>query len=629
VAYARQGMLVRLVLMAVLAMGLAPSPALAQTNDASTPAPSTPPAAKPATLLNIDFGEAEFVQTGDRHHPAADAAWQPVALPDSWRQQQRDRSKIAWYRIRFNLAQAPRSPQAIYIPRITNNIAIHVNGVLLGISGQLDAKELSWNTAQLFFVPPSILRTGGNEILLRLHPDGMARAGISHIHFGDEPVMREKFEHRLLIQSTAPKFIAGLLALTALLSLALWASRRQETVFGFFGLLCLVMIVRLWHTFTRDPESLGWVLAGPSIAWMIAIETYFVLRFCGQASPRFEKFTLGYAIVSTLALLIWGDSQQVLAGVFLVNTALGIAMLAVLTRALTRSPKFENLLLMLAVYINFGLAIHDLINFQEKIEFDTLYVLPLGGPLLLFAVAVLLIRRFVGVLDQHEALNFQLASRVNDRERELTQSYEKLRMLDQQRTTAEERQKLMRDMHDGIGSHLMSTLALARLGRLSQHDMQEILADCIDELKITIDSLEPVESDLLVVLGNLRYRLEPRLNAAGIELEWAVSDIPPLAYLDPENTRSILRIVQEAFTNTLKHAHANRITLSTSVDYANARVIVRLTDDGQGFKQGQPAGRGVENMKSRAAKLNGGVEVLPLKGGGTCVNLYLPLAKMG
>jgi signal transduction histidine kinase len=186
----------------------------------------------------------------------------------------------------------------------------------------------------------------------------------------------------------------------------------------------------------------------------------------------------------------------------------------------------------------------------------------------------------------------------------------------------------MRDMHDGIGSHLMSTLALARMGTLSQHGMQEVLADCIDELKITIDSLEPVESDLLVVLGNLRYRLEPRLNIAGIELEWAVSDLPPLAYLDPDNVRSILRIVQEAFTNTLKHAKAKRITLSTGVDYANARVWVRLTDDGQGFLPGQKLGRGVKNMTSRAEKLNGKVEMVALKGGGTCVNLYLPLAKL-
>lgn len=575
----------------------------------------------------IEFTEADLLHNGEREHPAVNAAWQTVSLPDSWRKQDRPRNRIGWYRLKFNLSATPRAPQAIYIPRITNNVAVHMNGILLGVSGRIDARELSWNTAQLFFVPPNLLQDGTNEILLRLHPDGMLRAGLSNVYFGDDAMMRERFEQRLFIQSTAPKFIAWLLALTALLSLALWASRRQETVFGFFGLLCLAMIARLWHTFTRDPESIGWLLAAPSIAWMMATQTYFVLRFCDQRSPRFEKGMAAYAIVSTLLLFFVGYGQVVV-GVFLLNTLLGVAMLAVLTRALTRLPKFENLLLLLAVYINFGLAMHDLINYQEKFEFDRLYVLPLGGPLLLFAVAVLLIRRFVGVLEQHEALNTQLAARVQERERELSLSYERLRTLDQQRATAEERQQLMRDMHDGIGSHLMSTLALARMGTLTQHNMQEILADCIDELKITIDSLEPVESDLLVVLGNLRYRLEPRLNAAGISLEWAVNDLPPLAYLDPDNTRSILRIVQEAFTNTLKHAGAKRITLSTGVDYANARVIVRVTDDGVGFKPGQPAGRGVENMKNRAAKLNGDVEVVPLKGGGTCVNLYLPLAKM-
>lgn len=575
----------------------------------------------------IEFTEADFVQSGELEPPAAGATWGRVVLADSWRKQQRDRRKIGWYRLAFTLAAVPRAPQAIYISRITNNVAVYLNGVLLGVSGQIEARELSWNTAQLFLVPPSLLREGPNEIQLRLHPDNMARAGLSRVHFGDEQAMREKFEQRFLIQSKAPEFITGLLGLTALLSLSLWASRRQETVFGFFGLLCLTMIARLWHTFTRDVDSFGWILAAPSIAWMIAMQTYFVLRFCGQRSPRFEKVTLGYAVVSTL-LLVFALSQLMIAAVFAINTLLGLVMLTVLTRALTRAPKFENLTLLVAVYINFGLAIHDLINFQEKLEFDTLYLLPLGGPLLLFAVAVLLIRRFVAVLDQHEMLNAQLASRVDERERELTQSYERLRTLDQQRATAEERQRLMRDMHDGIGSHLMSTLALSRMGTLTQHDMQEVLADCIDELKITIDSLEPVESDLLVVLGNLRYRLEPRLKVAGIQLEWAVSDLPPLAYLDPDNTRSILRIIQEAFTNTLKHAGAKRITLSTGVDYNNARVWVRVTDDGKGFAAGQPAGRGLENMRSRAAKLNGIVEVVPLQGGGTCVNLYLPMAKI-
>jgi hypothetical protein len=57
---------------------------------------------------------------------------------------------------------------------------VHVNHVLIGVSGQIEARELSWNTAQLFFVPPTLLRTGTNEIELRLHPDRMARQAFPH-----------------------------------------------------------------------------------------------------------------------------------------------------------------------------------------------------------------------------------------------------------------------------------------------------------------------------------------------------------------------------------------------------------------------------------------------------------------
>ncbi len=589
--------------------------------------PASPALQQSGPSPDIELTKAEFALTGEIRRPEIATKWEPVALPDSWRKQSRVRDRPGWYRLYFELAQVPEAPQAIYIPRITNNIALYVNDVLLGVSGNLEKRELSWNVAQLFVVPPGMLRAGRNEILIRLHPDGLVRAGLSRIYVGDEMRTRHQYDNRFFYQSTAPKFIAALLALTALLSASLWASRRQEAVFGFFALLCLATIARLWHTFTRDIESWGWVFAAPSLSWMIATQTYFVLRFCNQSSPRFERIVAIFAATAT-ALLMLASSLAVVAAVFVVNTLVSLAVLVVLARALTRDAKLENLTLLAALLINFLLAMHDLINYQELLDFDTLYLLPLGGPLLLFAVAILLIRRFVDVLQKHESLNAELATRVYDRERELALSYERLRALDQQRTTAEERQRLMRDMHDGIGSHLMSTLALARVSTLSQHQIEETLTDCIDELKLTIDSLEPVESDLLVVLGNLRYRLEPRLRAAGISLEWAVSDLPPLAYLDPENVRSILRIVQEAFTNTLKHAHAKRITLSTGVDYTNARLFVRVTDDGVGANSSEATGRGLANMKIRAGKLHGELEFLTLKGGGTCVNLYLPLAKI-
>jgi signal transduction histidine kinase len=575
----------------------------------------------------VELAQAAFAHTGELQPPAPDAAWQTVALPDSWRKMSRDNTRLGWYRLHFDLARVPASPQAVYITRVTNNVALHVDGVLLGVSGDIDKREMSWNIAQLFVVPPQLLKAGRNEILVRLHPDEMGRAGLARVHVGSEAQMRALYERRILLQSTAPKFIAVLLGLTALLSVALWASRRQETVFGFFALLCMATKARLWHTYARDIDSWGWVVAVPSLSWMMATQTYFVLRFCGQSSPRFERFTAIYALVSTV-ILLFSFSGTVLITFILVNSLVALVMLAILARALTRAPNLQNLTLLAAIVVNFLLAMHDLINYEERFEFDTLYLLPLGGPLLLFAVAILLIRRFVGVLQQHEALNAELATRVRERESELAHSYERLRVVDKQRTTSDERQRLMRDMHDGIGSHLMSTLALARVSALSQHQLVETLTDCIDELKLTIDSLEPVESDLLTVLGNLRYRLEPRLHAAGIALEWAVSDLPPLPYLDPENVRSVLRIVQEAFTNTLKHAQAKCITLSTGVDAANARVYVRVTDDGKGLDHSKTPGRGLENMKSRAAKLHGQVEFQSPKTGGTCVNLYLPLAKM-
>ncbi len=592
-------------------------------------------AANPVEIPVIEFSRAEFVHIPSHElaaSPPASTVWQDVELPDSWRRAQRPRTNHGWYRLYFDADTAHTAPRAVYIPRITNNVELFLNGSSFGVSGRLgDDPESAWNFAQFFPLPTGMLKTGKNELLIRLHPDGKARAGLSRVHVGDALLLRERYASRHFIQTLAPQFITGLLGLVAMFSLSIWWKRRDESMFGFFALMLLVAILRLVHYYLRSEPLWFALLAVPSICWLTVLQVQFALRFAGQPMPRFERMLIGFATASTLLLFIaaplgWYGPVTLL--VYAVFAVLSLVILVVLSRSLLRNATVENILMMSAITINVALGVHDFLNFQEWLDFDSLYLLPLGLPLLMLAVGALLVKRFVATLGGYEKLNSELVNLVAESERELTLSYEKLRNLDQQRATAEERQRLMRDMHDGIGSHLMSTLALSRLGTLSQHDMQEILADCIDELKITIDSLEPVESDLLVVLGNLRYRLEPRLNIAGIELEWAVNDLPPLAYLDPENTRSILRIVQEAFTNTLKHAKAKRITLSTGVDYNNARVWVRLTDDGVGFSPGQQSGRGVENMKNRAGKLNGQVEVVPLKGGGTCVNLYLPLAKL-
>ena len=594
--------------------------------------------AQPEPLVNgiLALSDAEFVQI-DSLAPPSDAAWRRVTLPDSWTKTLRPRTIHGWYRLRFEHDLRNADQQALYIPRITNNVEVFLNGSSFAVSGRLSpGPDAAWNRAQYFLVPPSLFRSGNNELLVRLHPDGYERAGLSTVYLGDAERLNKRYQIRFFVQTAAPQLISGLLGVMAAFSLAIWAKRRNETMFLFFGLMALVAILRLAHYYLRDTPLWLALTAVPALAWLTLLQLQFSLRFAGYEMRRFERALLIFTAAATLvfAVLPFAAPAAYGAAILLLYAALTLSspiLLCVAGYALLRVRSAENSILLAALILNTALGAHDSLAYRELLGFDQPYLLPLGLPMILFAVAALLVKRFVATLGNYEALNAELADRVALREHELQASYQQLRQLDQQRATAEERQRLMRDMHDGIGSHLMSTLALARMGTLSQNDLSEVLADCIDELKMTIDSLEPVESDLLVVLGNLRYRLEPRLNAAGITLEWAVKDLPPLPYLDPENVRSVLRIVQEAFTNALKHAHAKRITLSTGLDTASNRVLVRMTDDGNGNCNGngtaetKRAGRGIDNMKSRAAKLGGQIEVTALKDGGTCVNLYLPL----
>ena len=104
--------------------------------------------------------------------------------------------------------------------------------------------------------------------------------------------------------------------------------------------------------------------------------------------------------------------------------------------------------------------------------------------------------------------------------------------------------------------------------------------------------------------GTLRYRLEGRLKRQGIVLDWQVRDIPKLASLTPQNVLHILRIVQEAFTNIIKHAGARTITVQAGS--TEVHVFIRIADDGRGFAP-EREGRGLANMRRRTPVTRGDV----------------------
>ena len=222
-------------------------------------------------------------------------------------------------------------------------------------------------------------------------------------------------------------------------------------------------------------------------------------------------------------------------------------------------------------------------------------------------------------------MNAELEERVRQKQRELERNFQKLEALSREAAVVEERQRIMTDMHDGIGAHLISALSLAESDDASPREIAAVLRECIDDLRLTIDSLDSTDNELLPALGNFRYRIERRLRTVGIELVWKVCDLPELPYLSPRNLLHILRILPETFTNVLKHAQATRIVVETGLAESR-KVFIRFSDNGKGLTTAaEMNGRGMNNMARRAAAFGGELRVAST-GEGTTMQLLLPIA---
>jgi signal transduction histidine kinase len=247
--------------------------------------------------------------------------------------------------------------------------------------------------------------------------------------------------------------------------------------------------------------------------------------------------------------------------------------------------------------------------------------------LLAFAVAYRfnMIRR--QATEHVQQANAGLAQRLQAREAELTESHQRLREIEHRQTLSQERQRLMQDMHDGMGSSLTSALRVVERGQMDEAEVAQVLKGCIDDLRLAIDSMEPVESDLLLLLATLRFRLGPRLESTGIALRWEVQDVPALKWLDPRNSLHVLRIAQEAFTNIIKHANATEVRVATAAD-ADA-VTVTITDSGSGFDVEAAlgkGGKGLSNQRRRAHAIGADIR-WDSTGSGTRLTLRLPFVR--
>lgn len=205
----------------------------------------------------------------------------------------------------------------------------------------------------------------------------------------------------------------------------------------------------------------------------------------------------------------------------------------------------------------------------------------------------------------------------------LKDQQQRLIEVERERALLLERDRLMRDMHDGLGSVLVSSLAAVERGALTPEEMAVALRECVDDLRIVIDSLDPDNNDLVGLLATLRFHLGRRLEMAGIELEWGVEELPPLVWMGASESLQLMRAIQEILSNIIKHAHARRVSIIARESGVGVEVIIR--DDGRGFDSSRSTpGRGLRSLRQRVGALHGQLTLSSQSGAGTEVGLWLP-----
>jgi signal transduction histidine kinase len=516
-------------------------------------------------------------------------------------------------RLQGNLSidrSVPITADTIYIPFYEGRLKFFANGTQFFDS---DTQKY-WQSG--LRIPDALIqlpKTNGKQlpdISFSIENKGIGSVTLSKIYFGQEAALAVSAQRNTVYYENmrAALWGAEIFIVIVLITLIALGSVNADAVAPIF--IMTALIIGGIGIFGNAFPSL--IDAFPYLVTFMSLTAFGLIQFGNNifdpSTPPINKPHLGVAIVVFVALLLLGSQSVTVMKLINLYFTLPVLLLVVLYVAAKSFYRFFWLgnknsgicfTAMMAILTTLG---HDA-AYRFGLISDGIILVHAGTVAVIFCVGTLYISVVARSRSQLAANNL---------------------ILEKERLQSQAMMKVHSELHDGVLNYLSIVNILSQeKSKTALADIQKLSRFAINEVRVILGQRAASDEDLFTALGTLRQQIVDHIPHTKVEVDWSLLVLMDYPKISSASVLEITRIIQEALHNAIVRADCKTLIVSARKTAKNQFSITIENSGGKSFKGEREGGFGINNMMTRARKINAKIDLAPIAGG-AILTIHLP-----
>ena len=498
----------------------------------------------------------------------------------------------------------------IYIPFYEGRLKFFANGTQFFDSDTQKYWQSGLRIPDALFPLP---KTDGKQlpdISFSIENKGIGSVTLSKIYFGQEAALAIFAQRNTMYYKNMRAALLGaeIFIVIVLITLIALGSINADAVAPIF--IMTALIIGGIGIFGNAFPSL--IDAFPYIVTFMSLTAFGLIQFGNNifdpSTPPINKPHLGLAIAISVALLILG-SQSVtdmkLINLYFTLPGLLLIVLYVAAKSFYRFFWLGNK--NSGIYFTAMMAILTTLGHDAAYRFglisDGIILVHAGTVAVIFCVGTLYMSVVARSRSQLAANNL---------------------ILEKERLQSQAMMKVHSELHDGVLNYLSIVNILSQeKSKTALADIQKLSRFAINEVRVILGQRAASDEDLFTALGTLRQQIVDHIPHTKVEVDWSLLVLMDYPKISSAMVLEITRIIQEALHNAIVRAGCKTLVVSARKSAKNHYSITIENSGGKSFKGERDGGFGINNMMTRARKINAKIDLAPIAGG-AILTIHLP-----